>query len=390
MQNYVKGWGAATVVSYGAAMALFLVSIAQFHRPGTGFTFLINFGDQFGSQRLPAVSDAEPYIHANSPGYDGQFYAQMAVDPLLRDRRIDQALDWPPYRARRILFSWTAYLLGLGRPVWILKAYALQNIVAWVLLALLLLRWFPPTSARHFAAWFGCLFGSGLLGSVRFGLLECPSMLLLALAIAAVERGRPWIAAGVVAAAGLGRETNLLSAGMLANSPRWTKAAALAAAGQMLLVVLPLTLWIGYLGLLYPSAAPIGASNLSLPLVDYVAKWQTTLNDLRVDGLQSFARFSLWAIVALTVQAAFLLAHRDWTSPWWRAGIGYVAILACLGPAVWEGVPGAAIRVLVPLSFAFNVLVTSSRWFWPLVVAGNLSALHGLQMIQVPWLWRLL
>ena len=88
------------------------------------------------------------YVHYQSPGYDGQFYAQLAVEPLLRDRRIDEALDTPPYRARRILFSWTAYLLGLGRPAWILKVYAVQNIVAWLLLAWLLLRWFPPHARR--------------------------------------------------------------------------------------------------------------------------------------------------------------------------------------------------------------------------------------------------
>ena len=91
-------------------------------------------------------------MHYQSPGYDGQFYAQLAVEPLLRNRRLDKALDTPPYRARRILFSWTAYVLGLGRPRWILKAYALQNIIAWLLLAWLLLRWFPPSAPRNAVA----------------------------------------------------------------------------------------------------------------------------------------------------------------------------------------------------------------------------------------------
>ena len=62
------------------------------------------------------------------------------MEPLLRNRAIDAALDNPPYRARRILFSWTAYLLGLGQPEWILKAFALQNILAWLALAWLLGR----------------------------------------------------------------------------------------------------------------------------------------------------------------------------------------------------------------------------------------------------------
>jgi len=42
--------------------------------------------------------------------------------------------------------------------------------------------------------------------------------------------------------------------------------------------------------------------------------------------------------------------------------------------------------VLIPMTFAFNVIVSRSRWFWPLVIFGNLSVLYGLQRIQVPWL----
>ena len=42
--------------------------------------------------------------------------------------------------------------------------------------------------------------------------------------------------------------------------------------------------------------------------------------------------------------------------------------------------------MLLPVSFAFNVLVVQSRWFWPLVILGNLSVWHGLPMIGVPFL----
>ena len=37
---------------------------------------------------------------------------------------IDRAMDSAPYRARRILMPWVAYLVGLGRPFWVLQAYA--------------------------------------------------------------------------------------------------------------------------------------------------------------------------------------------------------------------------------------------------------------------------
>jgi len=40
---------------------------------------------------------------AGSNGYDGQFYIQIALDPLLRGAKLQQVLDAPAYRARRIL-----------------------------------------------------------------------------------------------------------------------------------------------------------------------------------------------------------------------------------------------------------------------------------------------
>ena len=155
--------GRAIRWAYVATVVVFLASLVQYYQRNTGFTTLISFGDQFEKTRLPAVIEVPHFVHYQSPGYDGQFYAQLAVEPLLRNRRLERAIDSPSYRARRILFSWSAYALGLGRPAWILKAYALQNIVAWLLLAWVLLRWLPPSAPRNALAWIGCLFGVGLI-----------------------------------------------------------------------------------------------------------------------------------------------------------------------------------------------------------------------------------
>lgn len=54
------------------------------------------------------------------------------------------------------------------------------------------------------------------------------------------------------------------------------------------------------------------------------------------------------------------------------------------GPAVWEGDPGAATRVVVPMTVAFNVLLPRFRWVWPLWVLGNASAVHRVEEIQPP------
>lgn len=378
------------LILYLAAVAVFIISIGSIHRRNTGFTVLIKFGDRFNEQALPAVRDAPHYVHFNSAGYDGQWYAQLAVEPLLRDRAIDRALDTPPYRARRIFFSWTAYLFGLGRPAWVLKAYALQNIVAWVLLAMLFARWLPPTRSRHFAAWFACLFGAGLIGSVTHALLEGPSLVLLTLAVIAVERGRFWVASVVMALSGLGRETNLVGGGVVVGGLPRNRDAMLRLAGQLAIMVLPYLLWSLYVRSLYPSFQLSNPASFGLPFSAYVQKWASTIGEMFTYGWQSDIGFSLAALVSVTTQAVFLLWRREPKSAWWRMGVAYAVLLPLLSSLVWDGYPGAAIRVLVPMTIAFNVLIVESRSFWTLVVLGNLSVIEGLMELSAPFVARLM
>ena len=54
-----------------------------------------------------------------------------------------------------------------------------------------------------------------------------------------------------------------------------------------------------------------------------------------------------------------------------------MGLLFLLGPAVWGGHPGAAGRVVLPMTIAFNVLLPRQRWFWPLFALGNVTVLGG-------------
>lgn len=51
---------------------------------------------------------------------------------------------------------------------------------------------------------------------------------------------------------------------------------------------------------------------------------------------------------------------------------------------VWEGYPGAASRVVLPLTLAFNVLVPAGRRWLPVLVLGNLSVFAGLAEMDPP------
>ena len=72
---------------------------------------------------------------------------------------------------------------------------------------------------------------------------------------------------------------------------------------------------------------------------------------------------------------------RDWHLPWWRLGIVYAGLMTVIGFSVWEGSPGAFVRLLLPMTVAFNVLLPQSRWFWPLFALGNLTLVQGVETL---------
>ena len=359
-----------------ALVILFLVSVARFYHRGQGFTALL--GLPAGNKDEAAVLKAIP--HAVSPAnnsYDGQFYVQRAFDPLLRDPAIDRAMDLAPMRARRILFSWTAYLLGFGQPAWIVEVFALQNVVCWLLLALLLTRWLPLTSARELALWTACLFSHGLLWSVRFSLLDGPSLLLTACAVAAVERGWPLASAALVGISGLGRETNLL--GSMAQRVPTDRRGWARLALAVLLVVLPLLIWQDYLRSVYRSTMLAGADALVTPFGGIWPVWIGVYHRALHYGLFSIPGGWFLLVVGLIVQAVYLLmliTRRAWVLEWWRVGIAYAVLMVMVDAVVATPITGAITRVLLPMTVAFNVLLvreTSASRFWPWFIAGNLN-----------------
>ena len=385
-----KGNAAVLMFLRLGLVGVFLVSVAQYYRPGTGFTDLIFFPENSHSWELPTVRGTPHYHHPGDHAYDGQFYAQLAVDPFLRTPAIDTALDLPPYRARRILFSWTASILGLGRPYWVLQAYALQNVICWLILAWWLSRRLPGDDVKALLVWAGCLFTHGLLASVRMALIDGPSLLLIAAAVSAAERGRTWGSAVLLGLGGLGRETNLLAAVALPWRWQWTRSQVLRRLGWVVIIALPTLLWLDYLRSIYRSLLLYRVDRMAAPLVAYLHRWPVVIGQLGEGGWASPARFSLLVLVGLTVQAIYLVWRQDWRSPWWRVGFAYVFLMLVIDRAVWEGYPGAATRVLLPMTFAFNLLLPSGKAFWPLWIAGNLAVVAGIAEFHVPWIWPLL
>ncbi len=377
--------------SVGAAQAgcaaIFVWAVAQFYQPGTGFTSLISIGDATAVREVAALRGVPHYVYPDSAGYDGAYYVQLALDPTLRNPEL--AKEPPPidnlqYRARRILFCWIAWALGLGQPAWIVQAFALLNVASWLALAWVLLRWFPATSWDDFFRWFAVMFSHGVAMSVRDSLVDGPALLLVAVAMAARERGAANGGAALLGLAGLGRETSLLALAGFAPAEGRPRGAWRNFARAAMLAAVPLLAWMAYVRWRIGPADDPGLGNFTLPFAGLAGKWGAALAGVtpRDDGALRWA--TLAATVALTVQFLFFALRWRPGEAWWRVGAVFAVMMAFLATPVWEGFPGAATRVLLPMTLAFNVLVPRGRAWLPVLLAGNLTVLATLPEFNPP------
>jgi hypothetical protein len=366
-----------------AAVLFFLLLIARFWHPVYGFTSLIQLDGASDDRKIAAFRERPIFVYPGSAGYDGIYYAELAYDPTLRNPEFATALDSFSYRARRILPSALAWLLAAGQPDLIVHVYSLLNVAAWLVLAALLWRLLDVSDGRGLLAWLGVMFSAGTLASVRLSLTDLVALAIVAGAMLAVERGKNSLAAAVLAAAALARETSLAAFAGLAQRPWFSRQNFLRA----LAVAAPLAAWIAYVRF-RAGHADAGWGNFTLPVVGLVEKWGESLRALRTVADKPLAWTSLLATLALTVQAAFMLTRWRPDDRWWRLGAVFAGVMLCLGTAVWEGFPGAAARALLPLTLAFNLVVHRTRAPLAWLLAGNLAVFSGLLALRdVPYNW---
>lgn len=365
------------------ALLVFFVWLAgRFWDPYYGFTKFVQLDEGDAAVMLPELRGTPVYIYNYKGGYDGAAYAQLAVRPMARDPELARAVDSLPYRARRILLSWIAHAVAGGEPVRTVWVYAGMNLVVWLGLAVLLWRILPGPGWRDLVAWAGLLFSAGALHSVRLALTDLAAFALLAGALWLGENRRENRAVGLLAAAGLVRETALL--GGLALWPRREPGTWRAGIFRLGFTAVPLGLWLIYLKF---NAGPVvqGLGNFSWPVIGWVEKAGGTLQALRTETDTWLAITTLLALVGLTVQLIYVLRCWTPTDHWWRLGFVYSLLMLCLGTAVWEGHPGAATRILLPLALAFNVLAVRRRAAVGWLLAGNLTVFSGvLALWSVP------
>jgi hypothetical protein len=365
------GWLVITVaVGVGAN------SLSKFHHPVFGFTRLLQISPSWGLKGLPELREDSIYIYRDEAGYDGQFYAQLALRPTLQDPALSEAIDIPSMRARRILTSWTAALIGLDDGVRTLHAYAWLNVICWIGLGVVLLRLFPPHGLANLIAWIGVMFSAGVTTSVVYALTDLPALLLLAIGMLVLQRGHLKSTAGLFAAACLTRETSVLGGLIVFQAHTWQQRIINEA-----IIVVPLALWFFYVSRIFPSN-PNSLQNFALPLTALGSKLHEIFSVVMATPHDRLGWAAVGAIVGVIVQAGWLLVCPQPRNPWWQLGIGYVLLLLILGAPIFEGFPSAVTRLMLPLHLAFNVLAPRTRAGLVLLLLGNLSIFVGGYMLS--------
>lgn len=362
---------------------LFAVLVGRFWHPYNGFTQFLQIDVRMASVMVPWLREVPVSVQKQPGSYDGGYYAQIATAPSLRDPALKTAIDDPGYRARRILLAAAAWALGGGEPRAVVHAYACLNIALWLVLAVVLWRVFPVDTLRGNLAWAALLFGAGTLFSVRFSLTDLTAMLLLAGATLLVERNRQGVAATLIGAGALARETAVLGAVTFWNGIADVARTRARAVLWLGLALLPLAGWLLYVRHALGSSGA-GLGNLGWPLTGWFARWSELLGGFDATGNPRLVIESVLEHVALAVQVVYLLWRRQPDCPWWRLGAAYVVLFVVLGHAVWGGFPNAATRVLLPLTLAFNVRVVRDRARLVWLLLGNLSVFAGLHALWQP------
>jgi len=356
-----------------------LILIRNFS-PQSGFTKLIFFGQKFEHTRLKEINELAPPTESKW-GYDGQFYAQLAINPSLTRNDLEIALDNPVYRAKRIGMPVLAFCLGFGKPAWILQVYALLNFAFWLILLAALYYFVGIKNYRDFLLAISLLWTTGTLTSLARALTDLPAAVLSLLAVFSNSK---YVGSSFLGMAALFRETSVLSflSIMWLDQKQKTVSKQLLAYG--LIMTLPIIIWIIYVNSRMNAGEALGISNFYFPFLATLQKLYNSVRDILLGFPNSTIRsrvylvFELISPLSLIIQSAYFFIKPRINSKMWRLGIGFAILLFCLGGSIWVEQLGYLRSVLL-LTICFNLLIHEyerGAAYYSWYVSGNIGMFY--------------
>jgi hypothetical protein len=304
-------------------------------------------------------------------GYDGQFYAQIALVPFLDKEVLVNVIDNPAYRSRRIGMPFLANLLSFGNVKWVLYWYAVLPVIFWYIFLIILLESPLIQSGKGLMILIAIMISTGTLVSLARALPDLPALVLSYCALHASTIGI-W-GALLLSIAVLFKETTLLS--FLILLPLSFKARLrdyILSISKGLLILLPFTVWMLYIASIYGWEKFWGLSNFSYPGEALYFAIKRDIQNLK--KIRSYLPFEFifhcLALLSLCVQMFFMFAYRKIQSYIWRFGIGFALLLPFLGKAVLADVHAFS-RVVLPLTLAFNLLlfeISKEKRSWVFII----------------------
>jgi hypothetical protein len=357
--------------------------VARHYSREHGLTELILFGSDFKDSELPEVKALHPAI-LSTGGYDGQFYAQLAMDPTMRRPDLKIAVVQINYRCARYLPILLSYIFGFGRPAAILTAYVLINLVAWFGLVALLTAYLRGRTPRQYACLIAAAMTTGALICIERSLGDLPGTTFVLGSTLIDGIG----AAVLISLAVLCKPTFLMAAARYAWPMPADRRTFLHRAGLLLVVMaapLALRFYLRY------TLGPLveGAHNLGWPFASWVQTESENWRKLMIQPFQfwpldishwEWRFFEFIAPISLLIQATHLAIWRNPRSPLWWLGATFAVLFICLGQLVTVEEIASA-RTVLPLTVVFNLRLAEQRGgvFWGFFIAGNFGLL---------WCWH--
>jgi len=325
-----------------------------------GFLRLVHFGQNFQDTRIQEIQKIN-LPNLTPWGYDGQFYAQIAVDPSLRHEGLKKATYGElAYRARRIGLPFLAFCLGMGQPFPILQAYALLNFLFWILLLITLNRYQKLNTSRGILLAISIMWSTGTLTSLARSVPDLPAVAFSTWALVSQSQTGANLFIGVAA---LFKETAILSFPRVAWPERKGSNHGIRKYIISALIVFgPVMIWSIYIYYHLSTETMLGSGNFQFPFFGLFNKVLGSVKQL-LDGFSHriwmnlpFLFFELICPLSLLIQSVYMVIRFNTSSNAWKTGIGFVGLFCFLGAGVW-GDQYAYSRVLLPLTVSFNFLI---------------------------------